>query len=1050
MSDLEMKYKNRNMLNVPSQLHPWNHFVSLLSKHLTNEDIEMILPHYQKTCDITDTDESPLKIFYDTVDNDDNKVQAACHLQKVLQEVQLHTDDGDSLSDMLECVIEKIIKYNQELEVQPNEMFIGRDDEIKLLMDIFEKNKKCKGVCICGIGGQGKSSLARNVCLKLKQRWNIIKPDLRNKSSISDILKAILSSAKLYYPMIDEQKELQIIFEQFLIGSKDMKLITRDTIFILDDCEIFAQNDFTTFVEDMLTTADMRKDDIKVRFLFISRSKFAVNPEIHSTSDSYQVKMNGRLAEVELSALDQTSAVVLLSKSSMKDDIDPKVAADIARECAYSPLAITMVAQLIKGDSAKFTPYTLLFYLKNNKKNVTKQMKIDTCIMQVIENLTAELQKALVSLAVFQSSAFTMLSAKKILQENSDLHKSNIMQMLHNLHLVDVEPLSSNNPDKKQYSLHPLVYRFITEWKKRPDLEAVYNEALKEFFKCYENIICDIMKTMETKYWRGSRELEMHKVHIIQFYNLHENDQLSRTFPKCSSNKEILNKKRISDLSRLLLSLVKRRRIFQLEAERSLKAGNDSMYIFWMVEKAEVFLLYHDRVEIAMEILDALTNGRFAALRGLHSEPFYKPMVHALYHKMKGLCRWKQYHLTDACDHLELALLFFGRCERFSPATRSALEAKVHQCLGQVCMDMGKLDKAEEFFMKGLKMVKDNTKCQKKNEDLDFAKEQQWDVPMYFYHLADIKFRRAKAEADISKTKNKYLEDALEFLNRGMELDVMLKLNLRNEFYTKMKLQADIFIQQGNLEKALQYADEVLDKRRAILQPPHTCYTESVYQVGQIYMLIGNDLKRKGDTDKAIRYWQCSFDYFDELMKHHLREGGISRNNPVYQDIKKDHLQVTQLVGCEMDLKKVKLFYKDLDAGAYDSEKEYSINQVKAMQYTRDEVMAQLFGGGGQLDESGNTKDDTDVLECEDIMPVLVKIDSKPGGGTRKDSGQGHSSSDFSESISSESGSMSAQLARMKLEQSLSLEDNVFEESTRDTKEKPAKKRQKTIDETSD
>lgn len=54
-----------------------------------------------------------------------------------------------------------------------------------------------------------------------------------------------------------------------------------------------------------------------------------------------------------------------------------------------------------------------------------------------------------------------------------------------------------------------------------------------------------------------------------------------------------------------------------------------------------------------------------------------------------------------------------------------------------------------------------------------------------------------------------------------------------------------------------------------------------------------------------------------------------------------------------------------------------------------------------------------------DMLAMMVPV--------RRDSGMGHSSSDLGESLSSGSGSLSANVRLMQLGKSTSVEDNVFE-----------------------
>ena len=74
----------------------------------------------------------------------------------------------------------------------------------------------------------------------------------------------------------------------------------------------------------------------------------------------------------------------------------------------------------------------------------------------------------------------------------------------------------------------------------------------------------------------------------------------------------------------------------------------------------------------------------------------------------------------------------------------------------------------------------------------------------------------------------------------GMSLDIKLKMDNLDDFCVKRKLKADVFVEKGEYEQALKEAEAALDQRRAIIQPPHFKYLESVYQVARIYLLIGN------------------------------------------------------------------------------------------------------------------------------------------------------------------------------------------------------------------
>ncbi|XP_069141882.1 uncharacterized protein [Argopecten irradians] len=75
--------------------------------------------------------------------------------------------------------------------------FIGRDQEINDIMNTFIQNKDVNitGVSLWGAGGIGKTSIGNEVCRRLwasDRFWEVIKIDLRGKSSMGDLLKDII------------------------------------------------------------------------------------------------------------------------------------------------------------------------------------------------------------------------------------------------------------------------------------------------------------------------------------------------------------------------------------------------------------------------------------------------------------------------------------------------------------------------------------------------------------------------------------------------------------------------------------------------------------------------------------------------------------------------------------------------------------------------------------------------------------------------------------------------------------------------------------------
>lgn len=87
-------------------------------------------------------------------------------------------------------------------------------------------------------------------------------------------------------------------------------------------------------------------------------------------------------------------------------------------------------------------------------------------------------------------------------------------------------------------------------------------------------------------------------------------------------------------------------------------------------------------------------------LRGLDGKPVYPKLVHALFHKVKGLCFWKQFRYGDSINHMEMSLKFLQDCKEVDKY--QAFIARNYCYLGQIYIDKGDIEKAEEMLTKGI------------------------------------------------------------------------------------------------------------------------------------------------------------------------------------------------------------------------------------------------------------------------------------------------------------------------------------------------------------
>ena len=90
--------------------------------------------------------------------------------------------------------------------------------------------------------------------------------------------------------------------------------------------------------------------------------------------------------------------------------------------------------------------------------------------------------------------------------------------------------------------------------------------------------------------------------------------------------------------------------------------------------------------------------------------------------------------------------------------------------------------------------------------------------------------------------------------------------------------------------------------------------------------------------------------------------------------------------------------------------------QFQSMMYTPEEVLDQMYAGGGQ--QFGDN---------DNLMIQVEPEDFEGAGRDRADSGRGGSSIDSSLSLMSEGGSLTDSISRMNIQKSLSLEDDAFQ-----------------------
>ncbi|KAH3769002.1 hypothetical protein DPMN_170248, partial [Dreissena polymorpha] len=862
---------------LPTQIHPWDYLMRRLCEELNDEEKEYLMQFYIRDGEVPGSFET---LVAERIGKD---IDSAEQLKRYLKG-QYGGQGSFSWSEKIEGYIRDLQEYIHHYEIKPTTTFIGRDADVNKVCRDLEDYRNL-GLIVHGFGGQGKSCLANQVCHKFQEKgWLVLKIDLRNVTHTSDVLKTLLLKLKQPFPTCEHVDLLMKILV------KGLHAIKHKTLFCLDDCDKIFQNQYEhELFQDAFYSLFHAQVDAQVRILITTREKVPEKPG--------EDKL---FAQHHLMPLVLEDGVDLLKCcSGMTFEVDK--AEEIVHKCACSPMAIKMVSTMLK--EGKFTTDHLIFHL-NMDKNVSKGLGVRSIIEETITNLDPLERNALAAMSVFQASPFEFGAVEKILQNichNTGTCMS-VLQRLHDSNLLEVE--SRHKSERKcTYSLHPLVYQYLSEQIK----SEAYTIAVQNFVEYYEKLIGRIMRGMNTRYWKGRWLLETNKIHIMKFYSIMADEpELLRPMKSKFSPIELLIKKHLSDLSDLMISNVMKRRIFTSETKRAQKAKNDDAFIFWMVEEADVFNLLHDQPDIALQMLEKLSEGRYAALRGLHADPFYNKLVHSLFHKVKGLAKWKKLQYQSAMEHLNLSVCFLQKIE---PLPQDFI-CKVWCFIGEMHIEIGDFQTAYDVLQTSFEALTDilhnNAKPSKQSEQ---SYELHLAIPKHYYLFALIEFKKALLEPD-PKEKTSLFSNAKQKLGKGMKLDEALKIDYLDCYYTKMKLLADIYVEEGQIDKAYQDALFVLDQRREILQPPHKNYTESVYQVARICMLQGKKCALEGKQDEAKDQYKTSVCRFSEMIDHHLKQGHIPREHELYKNIRRDHIRAAECLGDQKETRKVLKFYK--------------------------------------------------------------------------------------------------------------------------------------------
>ena len=380
--------------------------------------------------------------------------------------------------------------------------FYGRDEHLNEIVDTLSESNGKRLVVITGLPGFGKSCLAQKIGHAMaEKKFQVIFLCLREIRSVWKMCENILMSLRVSMcpSLTSKQSELAL---------RHLRSLTTRTILILDNAEDLLaireeMNKFNRFVKELASYA------VQVKCVITSR-------EICSTSCQVPVKL------VKLLSLETVAAAKLL-QAKVEDNtglqLGDEEAKTIANLCLNVPLILHAAAAYIENVGG---PQALIEVLRRhsaplelaNKEALSPDLQMKTFLYDCLQQLGPELEKALISLAVFPA-AFHREQVSIVFdgQQADLLIQDDILLKLGKKSLVH------RNVETNEYFVHRVIQLCCEEKaKKDENLYVCYNEARERFVQHYlrlvselhRNFLCkDVLKETICRYWREEQ-------HIIQ------------------------------------------------------------------------------------------------------------------------------------------------------------------------------------------------------------------------------------------------------------------------------------------------------------------------------------------------------------------------------------------------------------------------------------------------------------------------------------------------------------------------------------------------------
>ncbi|KAL4233145.1 hypothetical protein ACF0H5_007830 [Mactra antiquata] len=949
---------------------------------------------------------------------------AVDHIEHIVSIDRFHGNLGETnYSEEIRKYRQEKIRYLEEcakkgLTIDSN--FVGRE---LIIEDIFGYLRgEYKGVLICGMGGIGKTSLAGQICFKMKydeSKWIIIPVSLREVKSCGEFLEQLVASLDTELNVDDHvlctdvsTSNLKCQLQSLLyILNKDQKNI----LFLIDNIDGMVDSEVKKHEFDSTMCDILKMISSNVKFLLTSRMKIS-NVTDHANEKAFL--FNKSMVEIELKSLNEDNTTRMLRKLSNSNDktLPEEACNQLFALCDGIPLAISMIAGQIKDG---FPVQRLIGYMQSQPR--------DSLINNVISNTlkkmestgeSLDLKNLLVRLSVFHTASFDIKACTDICRDKQVQEREKFgysfkdkteedrrwvqLAKLKSLFLLEIDHVIQfrhrRDHVKKSYSLHPMVYEYLNHLCRTDDGWNHEREVAKQNFVEYFGKL--IQKRGE-KFDKSSIEvrqfIETSKPHIKNWFFIIRKEKCSlRKYLNGDnpSKTHLFSCHCIMKVARLVISHHEKVLFATVQAVISKSEKDLYSYIYWKSVESECKININ-RLQLAEEILDDLSTELGIVSNGTQCNitdwnvakedevpawgKFYL-VKSLLYHR---LCQNE--HKTMLLDRAQEVLNIAD--EIFSRKTFRKQYKTVAKCFVIDHADVKNLKGCICFLQKDLKSAMQYH--QSAFDVVNKVNDKHSSLIEYLSNLAACKHMLGK-QSQNDEERDRLFDEALRKYGQLVGMNKRLLQNKSLDQAAILRNRAELYFVQKRVDKALSDGKLVLEIVMENYVPPHIEITLATERLAHYHLKIGKEKKKEMDKE-GEKHLERSVDCYDNVL-HYIITGGLPLEHEdarTFNRARDNHKNALLLLKySKKEINNTMRKYQEFLDGKYNQKIQKSL--VYNPDFLTDEFLQECrekgltFTPGRIVSDSESTETDSDDTDTETSSDQTSISDSNESSDSEK------------------------------------------------------------------